>query len=146
MNKEAQLIKFFVQDLQQDSQSYTGLLDLLKSLNRAILARQVELITSINHQITACTLKLHESSLRREKILQALHLHSQEAGVEQLIAKLPNPLGSSTQTLWQEISQCIIDCKQQNNANGKIMAMHQELITQLLHQADNSGVYNPSYY
>lgn len=146
MSKEAQLIKYFVQDLQQDCQSYAGLLELLKSLNSAILSRHVETISSLNATISETAIKLHESSLRREKILQALKLTPNRTGAEALIAKLPASLGDSARTWWNEVNLHILACQQQNQANGKLMAMHQEIITQLLNPAESAGVYNPSYY
>lgn len=146
MSKEVQLLKIFVQDLQQDATCYDSLLEILHALHRAILEHNTEIIEALNSQLVKQVSTLHEASLRRRKITDVFKLPHNDEGILHLIDRLPEAINKPLHETWIHLKKQVIECKRQNDINGKLMSMHHDLLNQLLTTDNDSHLYTPQYF
>lgn len=142
--KEAQLLQFFAADLTQDLARYHALDAALSAQHAAIMARDTAAIEARNTAMVELIGALHESSQRRSKIAQAFKLSPGVDSAQALAARLPPPAQHQALAQLHELTELMARCKGQNLTNGKLMAMHQELLSQLLDTRDS--LYQPRYY
>ena len=134
------------QDLRQDCEAYTNLLRLGESLHACLLERDSSMVEATNREITGLLEQVAVRAQRRNRILGAFSLSASERGMQKLIASCEALMRARLEACWIELGRLVQACHQQNERNGKLLAMQQDILNQLLDQGSPSTIYAPQYY
>jgi len=137
VNQREKLFAVVDADLQQDHGDYLALRKLMQSLYGYLLERNVAQIERTNLQIGSRVEALAVRAERRSKVLAAFSLEPTAAGMQRLLASRAGASGESLRQQWQQVGELAAECQQLNERNGKLLAMHHEILQQLL--AGNQG-------
>ncbi len=147
MNRSEQLVQLVGRDLELDCADYQGLQQLMQALYEQLLVRNSAQIESINQQISAVVSFIRARAERRSKILIAFGLSPSTPGaMEKLLIHCPIPKRSTYLQCWVELEKLIQQTKAINERNGKLLAMHNDILNQLLGSGQAEQVYSPRYY
>nr|WP_239481973.1 flagellar protein FlgN [Pseudomonas insulae] len=134
------------QDLQQDCSDYLGLRGLMQELYQHLLKRDSERIDLLNQQISELVDQVRVRAGRRSKILAAFKLAPGGGAMQQLLTLFPEARRDYLQETWQQLGLLAGQCKRLNERNGKLLAMHHEILSQLLGEAESQHLYAPQHY
>lgn len=137
MNQREKLFAVVDADLQQDHGDYLALRELMQSLYGYLLERDVAQIERTNLLIGSRVEALAVRAERRSKVLAAFSLEPTAAGMQRLLTSRAGASGESLRQQWQQVGELAAECQQLNERNGKLLAMHHEILQQLL--AGNQG-------
>lgn len=147
MTRSEQLVQLAGRDIELDCADYQGLQRLMQALYEQLLVRNSAQIESLNQQISVLVEFIRARAERRSKILAAFGLSASTSGaMEQLLAHSPQPNRTSFSLCWAELAQLIQQTKSLNERNGKLLAMHNEVLGQIIGNSQASQVYSPRYY
>lgn len=134
-----QRIQQLIIGIRQDCGRYADLRQLLLNQYRLLASHDVAGLTEHNRQQTRLMGEIqHQVRLRCEH-LQALGLKPDERGMAILIGKLPSPLRQQVDEQWQRLEQLLLQCRNQNEQNGRLLAGQIETIHTLLGQESSYG-------
>lgn len=133
-------------DLQQDCADYKGLLQLTEALHGCLLERDNHAVETTNQAITNLLERVAARAQRRNRILTAFSLEASEQGMQKLIATCEPALRQRLAISWGELGRLASECQQQNERNGKLLAMQHDILSQLLDQGPQAAIYMPQYY
>ncbi|MCY1282746.1 FlgN protein [compost metagenome] len=145
MTQREQLLQAVEQDMQQDCSDYLRLRGLMQELYQQLLRRDSPQIDLLNQQILDLVEQVRTRAGRRSKILAAFRLGAGVEAMQQLLGLFPSTRRNHLQQTWQQLGQLAGQCKRLNERNGKLLAMHHEIISQLLGDADDH-LYGPQVY
>jgi flagella synthesis protein FlgN len=140
------LLTALEQDLERDLSDYQQLLSVSQGLHDALLRRDSQAVDAANQQVTALLEQLGARAQRRSRILQAFSLDLDKHGMQRLIAQCEPVRGQRLGASWAALEQRVMACNQQNERNGKLLAMQQDILNQLLSQSSAADIYSPQYY
>lgn len=84
--------------------------------------------------------KYHQALLshaqKRRKQLVSIGFTGDEQGMEAMIIKLPPKAEAQVSKLWQHLRESMLRCKRQNDSNGEILAVQQQLLNKLINPND----------
>jgi len=121
-----QRIQQLIIGIRQDCGRYADLLQLLLNQYRLLASHDVAGLTEHNRQQTRLMGEIqHQVRLRCEH-LQALGLN-------------PSPLRQQVDEQWQRLEQLLLQCRRQNEQNGRLLAGQIETIHTLLGQESSYG-------
>lgn len=143
--RERQLLQVIEQDLQQDCADYLALRGLMQDLYQQLLKRDNRLIDIINAQIQPLIEQSRQRAERRSKVLTAFNLGTGPSAMKKLLARYPQAQRSHIENTWQQLGQLASQCKSLNERNGKLVAMHHEILEQLLGEPGANHLYSPQY-
>lgn len=146
MNRREQLLKVIAQDVQHDCGDYRALRDLMQQLHTQLQTRNSQQIDLLNAQILVHIEQGHVRAQRRSKILAALKFDSADKGMQALLSQLSDRLRVPLQKRWQELGELASECKSLNDRNGKLLAMHNEILDQLMRADAGVELYGPQCY
>lgn len=146
MSQRDKLLAVVDEDLQQDCNDYCGLRELMQALYSRLLERDVVEIDRINAQISERVEAISARAQRRSKILAAFRLETSGVGMRRLLASCIGPRGASMQRHWQQVGDLAVQCQQFNEHNGKLLAMHHDILQQLLAGNQDARLYSPQAY
>ncbi|MCJ0975245.1 flagellar protein FlgN [Pseudomonas sp. PS1] len=146
MNQRDKLLTVVDEDLQQDCGDYLALRELMQELYGRLLERDVPEIDRINLQIIVRVEAIAARAQRRSKVLTAFRLEPSGVGMRRLLASCSGPLGESLQRHWQRVGDLAVQCQQFNEHNGKLLAMHHDILQQLLAGGQDARLYAPQAY
>ncbi|WP_150301522.1 flagellar protein FlgN [Pseudomonas profundi] len=133
-------------DLGQDCVAYTSLLRFGEALHACLLERDSPRVEATNRAITGLLEQVAGRAQRRNRILGAFSLSASERGMQKLIASCEMPMRKRLEASWSELGRLVRACQQQNERNGKLLAMQQDILNHLLDQGSQSTIYAPQYY
>jgi flagella synthesis protein FlgN len=145
VNRREQLLQVLERDIQQDCADYAGLQGLMQGLYQQLLERNSAHIERINTQINALLEDIHVRTQRRSKILSAFGLGSGAEAMNQAFSLFPERRREALQQQWQELAERVKQAKQLNERNGKLLAMHNDILNQLLSADRDPQVYTQQY-
>jgi flagella synthesis protein FlgN len=145
VNRREQLLQVLEHDIQLDCADYAGLHGLMQSLYQQLLERNSAHIERINTQINAVLERVRARTERRSKILAAFGLGSDTAAMNQAFSLFPERRREALQQQWQELAERVKQAKQLNERNGKLLAMHNDILNQLLSADRDPQVYTQQY-
>jgi flagella synthesis protein FlgN len=145
VNRREQLLQVLERDIQQDCADYTGLHGLMQGLYQQLLERNSADIERINTQINALLEDIRARTQRRSKILSAFGLGSGAAAMNQVFSIFPESRREALQQQWQDLAERVKQAKQLNERNGKLLAMHNDILNQLLSADRDPQVYTQQY-
>lgn len=144
--KRDQLLAVVEADLRQDVSDFLVLREQMQGLYEHLLQRDTPNIERINQQITELLGLIGQRAQRRVKVLGAFRLSGDSVGMGKLFACYPTPRRSALQQQWTQLEQLIGECKELNSRNGSLLAMHNDLLNQLLADLGDSNLYGFSGY
>ncbi len=146
MNQRDKLLAIVANDLEQDCDDYLALRDLMQALYAFLLERDSPEIDRLNLQITTRVETLALRAQRRAKVLGAFRLPQDADGMQRLLAGYPEEQAARVRQLWQQLGALATQCQQINERNGKLLAMHHEILEQLLAGSHDARLYQPQGY
>lgn len=146
MSRREQLLDVIEQDIQQDHGDYLNLRGLMHGLYTQLLLRDCQQIDQLNAQINHLIEQLRLRAQRRNKILTAFGIMAGTEAMHTLFAAFPAARTEQLHKAWSRLTQLVIECKQLNERNGKLLSMHNDILSKLLHISSDSPLYSPQYY
>ncbi|XLY88033.1 flagellar export chaperone FlgN [Ectopseudomonas mendocina] len=144
--REQQLLQIVEQDLQQDCADYLTLRGLMQELYQQLLKRDSRQIDLLNEQILPLVDQAKARAERRSKVLAAFQLGSGNSAMQKLLARYPQAQRNHLVHTWEQLGQLAGQCKRLNERNGKLLAMHHEILEQLLGEPGSVQLYAPQLY
>jgi flagella synthesis protein FlgN len=145
VTRKEQLLQVVEQDVCQDCSDYLSLRGLMQELYQQLLRRDSRQIDLLNQQILELIDQVRARAVRRSKVLGAFQLGSDGEAMRKLIAQLPPVRRAHLEQTWQQLGQLVGQCKRLNERNGKLLAMHNDILGQLLGEHDEH-LYGPQHY
>lgn len=145
MNRREQLLQVLEHDIHRDCDDYAGLHGLMQSLYQQLLERNSANIERINTQINVVLERVRARTQRRSKILAAFGLGSGTAAMNQAFSLFPENRREALQQQWRGLAELVKQAKQLNERNGKLLAMHNDILNQLLAADRDPQVYTQQY-
>lgn len=146
MNQRDKLLQVIDDDLQQDCIDYHALRDLMQALYTFLLERDSVEIERLNRQIGRYVESLGGRAQRRGKVLAAFRLREDADGMQRLLHGYPEARRAVLQQCWQQLGKLAAECQQLNERNGKLLAMHHDILEQLLAAHQPTHLYSPQAY
>jgi flagella synthesis protein FlgN len=146
VSQREKLLAVVDDDLQQDCGDYLALRELMQELYSRLLERDVPEIDRINLQITVRVEAIAARAQRRSKVLEAFRLEATGVGMRRLLASCSGSRGESLQQHWLQVGDLAVQCQQFNERNGKLLAMHHDILQQLLAGNQDARLYSPQAY
>lgn len=147
MTRSEQLVQLAGRDIELDCADYQGLQRLMQGLYEQLLVRNSAQIESINQQIMVLVEFIRARAERRRKILSAFGLSPSVPGaMEKLLMHCPIPNRNTYLQRWSELEKLIQHTKSLNERNGKLLAMHNDILNHILGGNAAAQVYSPRYY
>ncbi|MCL6687615.1 flagellar protein FlgN [Pseudomonas sp. R3.Fl] len=143
--RRARLLQLIEADIRLDRADYLYLRSALLDLHDQLLARDSEAIARSNIRIGELVEAVRQRADRRAKVLQAFGLDIGRAGMQRLLEHFPGAGRQPLQRDWQALAEQVEECRLLNERNGRLLAMHNEIIGQLLAGQGGHGVYSPEY-
>ncbi|MET1076690.1 MAG: flagellar export chaperone FlgN [Pseudomonas sp.] len=137
------MLSLLAQDVQDDLLDYQRLDGLLPELHQALLRRDNGRIGELNAQIEPCCEQLRMRAQRRSKALAALGLGGGAVAMNRLLQHYPAEPRRQLETGWQRLGEAAVRCADCNERNGRLLAMHHEIIEQLLGDSTRRQLYAP---
>jgi flagella synthesis protein FlgN len=144
--REQQLLQIVEQDLHQDCADYLTLRGLMQELYQQLLKRDSRQIDLLNGQILPLVDQAKARAERRSKVLAAFQLGSGNSAMQKLLARYPQAQRNHLVHTWEQLGQLAGQCKRLNERNGKLLAMHHEILEQLLGEPGSAQLYAPQPY
>lgn len=146
MTKREQLLQVVEQDVQLDCTDYLSLRGLMQELYQQLLERNSSQIDLLNAQVSSLVDQVRLRAQRRSKILAAFALGADNTALQQLFALFPESRGDHLRRAWEQLGQLAAQCKQLNERNGKLLAMHNDILSQLLGDGRDAQLYTPQFF
>ncbi|WP_330208562.1 MULTISPECIES: flagellar protein FlgN [unclassified Pseudomonas] len=145
-DKREQLLSVLERDIQKDCADYLRLRGLMQELYEFLLSRDMPCIDVINQQVTELVGDARMRAERRSKGLAAFRLQGDAPGLYCLFELYPGVRRTQLQQCWNQLGQLASQCQRLNERNGQLLAMHNDILTQLLSQQSDSGLYGQHPY
>jgi flagella synthesis protein FlgN len=146
VSKREQLLQVVEQDVQHDCTDYLSLRGLMQELYQQLLERNSPQIDLLNAQVASLIDQVRLRAQRRSKILKAFALGGGGEALQQLFTLFPGARGDHLRRAWEQLGQLAAQCKQLNERNGKLLAMHNDILSQLLVDGRDSPLYTPQFF
>ncbi|MDU4250297.1 MULTISPECIES: flagellar protein FlgN [Pseudomonas] len=146
MTQRARLLQVIEQDIQQDGRDCLALRDRLQELYRYLLARDSAQIEALNPDIQALLDAVAARAQRRSRVLRAFQLPMDADGMRTLLSNYKPPRREELQQEWLQLGQLTAQCKRLNERNGKLLAMHHDILSQLMGDPREQPVYSRQLY
>lgn len=143
MNQRTKLLRLIEQDLFEDLLGYEQMSGLMARLYSELMARACPQIEVTNQQLTGLLEAAGLRAGRRAKVLGVFGLGADNQAMQQLFSTLEPERRDRLFSAWQSLGQRVAECRQFNERNGQLLAMHSEILGQLLYQAPDQ-LYSPS--
>lgn len=129
--------------VQQDLADYDSLYQILDEQYQLLRERNGQGLTDLLKREQTLLLPLRQRAAQRSKLLAQLGLDASDHGMRQLLDKLPANLSERLSPQWQQLQQRVVECKRQNEQNGKLLAIQNQVIRRMLY-GEPSSDYSPA--
>ncbi|WDE05167.1 flagellar export chaperone FlgN [Thalassomonas viridans] len=143
MNNVQQGLRGLVNGIKQDIIYYTRFQALLKEQQVAMQRHDSEKLLQVNQRHEKLYQVILAQAKKRKAILLKLGVSADNEGIEKVFNSLNHVSKGRVYELWQQLQQLTLDCQQQNDINGRLLAAQHELLNKLLHPQE-SGEYAPA--
>ncbi|MBC9249834.1 flagellar biosynthesis/type III secretory pathway chaperone [Pseudomonas alcaligenes] len=141
MERRDQLLAVVERDIQHDCTDYLSLRGLMQELYSHLMSRDCPRIDLINHQVEGLVEAIRQRAERRSKALGAFRLEMDGEGMQCLLDSYPPARRNALQQNWQQLGQLAGQCQRLNERNGQLLAMHHDILSQLLAAQSDGGLY-----
>lgn len=132
MATQAELVKALITELAQDVKSYQQLAQQLKHQQLLLQNRDSKALLTHNVELQLLMQQLNNHAQYRGEHLIALGMTADDAGMKCLLAALPTQYSLQARQLWQQLYDVTLQCQEQNNANGRLLAQQKQMMDKLL--------------
>ncbi|PSU47191.1 flagellar protein FlgN [Photobacterium frigidiphilum] len=132
MATQAELVKALITELAQDVKSYQQLAQQLKHQQLLLQNRDSKALLTHNVELQLLMQQLNNHAQYRGEHLIALGMTADDAGMKCLLAALPTQYSQQARQLWQQLYDVTLQCQEQNNANGRLLAQQKQMMDKLL--------------
>lgn len=139
-NQKRELVKGLVQGIRQDIESYSQLKGLLHRQRELMQQRDNQGLNEHNQLQSRLCHSLMEKANDRAQTLQQLGFAGNASGMMALVARLPKTSSEQVAKLWNHLLALVIESKQINESNGKLLVAQQEVITQILNRNNEQAI------
>ncbi|BAN49939.1 flagella synthesis protein FlgN [Metapseudomonas resinovorans] len=146
MTRRDKLLHLVECEIQQDGVDYLALRGLMQALYGHLLERDNLEIDQHNRDILRLVDDIAARAERRTKVLAAFGFEPGLAGMAALLTHFPGRRGEQLQQAWQRLGQLASQCKRLNERNGKLLAMHHDILAQLLGTGAGPQLYTQQGY
>ncbi|WDE12119.1 flagellar protein FlgN [Thalassomonas haliotis] len=143
MNNVQQGLRALVNGIKQDIIYYTRFQALLKEQQVAMQRHDSEKLVKVNQRHEKLYQLILTQAKKRKAILLKFGVTADNQGIETVFNSLNHVSKGRVYELWQQLEQLTLDCQQQNEINGRLLAAQHELLNKLIHPQD-SGEYRPA--
>ncbi|WP_421682810.1 flagellar protein FlgN [Stutzerimonas urumqiensis] len=143
MSQRDKLLAVIAEDLQQDRDDYRLLERHMEALYGQLLARDCPAIDASNAAIAETVEGLTQRAQRRSKVLGAFGLGATPEAMQRLLGAFAPTRRPTITALWSDVGVLAARCQQLNERNGNLLAMHHEILSQLLGRGAQAAVYAP---
>ena len=143
MNRRARLLRVIEHDLAEDLDGYERLSQCMTRLYDLLLVRDCPQIDLANRRIGGLLDAAALRARRRSKMLQALRLDDDSQSMERLFVLLAPARSAPLLASWNTLVGRVAHCRQLNERNGRLLAMHSDILGQLFDRQPAS-IYQPS--
>lgn len=146
MTQRSRLLNILAQDVEDDLLDYQHMDAVLLELHQALLGRDNPLITQLNERIEFLCEQVRVRAQRRSKALAALGLGVGASAMGNLLLHFSAAPRQQLESAWHALRAVASRCAEQNERNGQLLAMHHEIIEQLLGESTRNQLYAPPSY
>jgi flagella synthesis protein FlgN len=143
VSQRDQLLKVVEQDVHDDLTGFARLYEWMGRLQVALMARETVTIAEANGHIAALMDAASARARRRSRVLEVFRLGADTRAMESLIGLYEPVRRGHLDQAWKTLIASVERCRDLNERNGKLLAMHSEIFQQLARQ-DTAQVYSPS--
>lgn len=134
MANKREIVQSIIRGIRQDIEGYKQLKSMLNRQRDLMQRRDNHGLKYHNgHQTTLCEHLQQRAGIRSEGLI-SLGFTGDANGMEQLIAKLPTQASTQVKLLWENLLLLVKESQRVNEANGKLLAGQQEVISNLLNR------------
>ena len=142
MSQREKLLKVVEQDVLDDLTGFTRLHEWMSQLQVALMVRDCTAITTANEHIVVLMDTAGSRARRRSKVLEVFHLQADASAMQSLIGLYDPGRRARLSQAWKTLLASVERCRDLNERNGKLLAMHSEIFQQLAQQGP-AQVYSP---
>lgn len=146
MTRRDKLLQVVEEDILGDQTDYQQLKGLMQSLYGLLMRRDCPAIDQSNASISQHLGRLTVRAARRSKVLGAFGLPPGNAAIEPLLQLYPPVRADALRLAWRQLEQLTRECKALNERNGQLLALHHDLLSQLLVATQVDPLYQPQHY
>lgn len=147
MSRADQLVDLVGREIALDLIDYQTLQQHMSALHQQLLMRAVAEIDATNESISTILERIGARADRRSKILSAFGLPLDASGsLRELLMRAPAENRPALLAQLTQLEASILETKQQNERNGKLLAMHNDILTQVMSASTSGATYQPRYY
>lgn len=147
MSRADQLVDLVGREIALDLIDYQTLQQHMSALHQQLLMRAVAEIDATNESISTILERIGARADRRSKILSAFGLPLDASGsLRELLMRAPAENRPALLAQLTQFEASILETKQQNERNGKLLAMHNDILTQVMSASTSGATYQPRYY
>lgn len=143
MSNVRQTIITLVSGLKLDIKNYTLFLELLHKQNSFMQQHKSEELIILNESHTVLLQGINEQAVIRKELLHNIGVTTDNAGMEKILSALDESSRQQVTLLWNKLKQLTRDCHQQNEVNGKLLALQSELLNKVLN-TQSQDEYSPA--
>ncbi|WMI97618.1 flagellar export chaperone FlgN [Pseudomonas chlororaphis subsp. aurantiaca] len=143
MSQREQLLDVVERDLFGDLKDFALLQRAMIDLHGVLLARECVEINLVNERIKTLLDAISVRAKRRSKVLGAFQLGADSSAMHALIGYFTRDRQADLQNAWKTLIESAGHCRALNERNGKLLAMHSDILQQLL-STDSGQIYSPS--
>lgn len=146
MSRREQLLQALELHVHQDCNDYAALEALMQALYEQLMRRDCLRIEQSNRQISECLERLSAHATWRSKALAAFGLKADKASMARVFKQYPPARAAALAKAWQRLEALTQSCRALNERNGRLLAMHNDILAQLLAAEQAEPVYRSQYY
>lgn len=143
MSQREKLLRVVEQDVHDDLTGFARLYECMERLQAVLMARDSVAITAANEHIVGLIDAAGARARRRSKVLEVFRLGTDTSAMQSLIGLYEAERREQLSHAWKSLVASVERCRDLNERNGKLLAMHSEIFQQLAQQ-DSAQVYSPS--
>lgn len=143
MSQREKLLQVVEQDVFDDLTDFARLHEWMSRLQVALMARDCAVITTANKLIAGLVDAAGARARRRSKVLEVFQLQVDANAMQSLMGLYAPDRRTHLSQAWKHLIVSVGRCRDLNERNGKLLAMHSEIFHQLAQQ-DTAQVYSPS--
>lgn len=140
ISNKRELVQHLIRDVRMDLDDYAHLKTLLVLQRELMQRRDNDALIEHNIRQTALCDKLAHRAATRSLQLSQLGFNADTYGMKKLISALPETIQPQLNLLWKNLQAKVEDSQQQNDVNGKLLAMQQASIKRVLQRDEHDQI------
>jgi flagella synthesis protein FlgN len=132
MSKVRQFIIALISGLKEDIKNYSRFHELLHKQQSLMQQHNSEALITLNQEHSILLEVIREQAIRRKQLMDNIGVTADNAGMEKILAALDAKSSPQVAMLWDKLKQLTHHCHDQNEVNGRLLALQSELLNKVL--------------